>query len=95
MNRYIRFMESIVIKSAGGRRRAYPAVSPRVQTHIGSGRLIYGTDDGYLGVQLDGETRIDEYPAELVTAGALPDAHCAVCGHVSPGHFPTCPGAAS
>jgi hypothetical protein len=33
----------------------------RIRTNCGTGNLVYVTDDLYLGVKLDGETRIDEY----------------------------------
>jgi len=60
-------MEQLLIKVEGGRRRAYPVGAPaRVRTHLGDGKLVYGTDDGWLAIQLDGETRVDEYPAERV-----------------------------
>ncbi len=54
-------MTTTLIKTVDGHRRAYPLVQPRITTHCGSGTLVYATDDGYLGVRLDGETRIDEY----------------------------------
>jgi hypothetical protein len=56
---------NMLIKREGGHLRAYPLTSLRVKNHIGSGALVYATDDGWLGVQLDGETRIDEYPVAV------------------------------
>jgi hypothetical protein len=44
--------------------RAYPTAEIRVQGIWGQGRLVYATRDGWCGVQLDGETRVDEYPAQ-------------------------------
>lgn len=59
---------ALVITQVGAHQRAYPAsATVRVATHLGEGVLVYATDDGYIGVQLDGETRIDEYLAEWVT----------------------------
>lgn len=43
---------------------AYPALEVRVVSGWGAGRLVYATDDGWFAVQLDGESRIDEYPAQ-------------------------------
>ena len=45
------------------RLRAYPQAAARVRTSCGLGALVYATDDGWLGVRLDGERRVDEYPA--------------------------------
>ena len=45
------------------RLRAYPNVIARVRTTCGPGVIVYATDDGWLGVRLDGERRVDEYPA--------------------------------
>ena len=45
------------------RLRAYPQAAARVRTSCGLGVVVYGTDDGWLGVRLDGERRVDEYPA--------------------------------
>lgn len=56
----------LIAKCPLGRDRllAYPQDEIRVTGMWGNGRLIYVTEDGWCGVQLDGETRIDEYPAE-------------------------------
>ncbi|MDQ1446771.1 MAG: hypothetical protein QOI20_3235 [Acidimicrobiaceae bacterium] len=43
------------------RRLAYLASPARCTTHLGAGRLVYVTEDGWCGVQLDGEKRVDEY----------------------------------
>ena len=43
---------------------AYPCTEVRTDGMWGMGTLIYVTPDGYCGVMMDGETRIDEYPAE-------------------------------
>jgi hypothetical protein len=48
---------------------AYPMADVRTAGMWGTGRLIYVTPDGYCGVMLDGETRIDEYPAEHLDIG--------------------------
>lgn len=48
---------------------AYPMADVRTSGMWGTGRLIYVTPDGYCGVMLDGETRIDEYPAEHLDIG--------------------------
>jgi hypothetical protein len=61
----------LLLKTSGDHRRAYPLAAVRVSTHLGAGQLVYATDDQYLGVQLDGETRVDEYPltvCELVAS---------------------------
>jgi hypothetical protein len=39
----------------------------RVETTCGIGTVRYIKPDGWLGVQLDGEKRVDEYPAEHCT----------------------------
>lgn len=53
---------------------AYPMDEIRVTSMWGDGRLIYATEDGWIGIMLDGETRIDEYPAEHVTrVGGQPE----------------------
>jgi hypothetical protein len=49
---------------------AYPIEPIRVTGMWGSGRIVYATDDGWIGVCLDGETRVDEYPAEHLTVAA-------------------------
>lgn len=51
--------------------RTYPTNTIRVRTTCGDGVLVYGTADGFCGVQLDGETRVDEYAAEHVTTLAV------------------------
>lgn len=53
-------MSNLLIKDG----KAYPLDTIRVDGMWGMGRLIYVTPDGYAGIMLDGETRIDEYPAE-------------------------------
>ena len=60
---------SLVIAQVGAHQRAYPTGNDpiRVRTHLGDGALVYTTDDGYIGVRLDGEARVDEYLAEWVT----------------------------
>ena len=47
--------------------RICPTTTVRVTTHLGAGRLVSVTEDGWCEVQLDGETRRDEYPVEVVT----------------------------
>lgn len=61
-------MGNALIVISGGRRRAYPLESITVRTNLGPGRLSYLTEDGWLGVQLDGEQRVDEYPIEQVAS---------------------------
>lgn len=39
----------------------------RVSTPDGAGTLIYLRQDGYLGVRLDGETRVDEWAVGQVS----------------------------
>jgi hypothetical protein len=46
---------------------AYPQDEIRVDGMWGMGRLIYVTEDGWCGIRLDGETRIDEYPADQLS----------------------------
>lgn len=46
--------------------RAYPTAPVRVTSMWGQGFLSYLTDDGYAAVLIDGETRLDEYPADMV-----------------------------
>ncbi|HKQ66012.1 MAG TPA: hypothetical protein VJZ73_13440 [Methylomirabilota bacterium] len=46
--------------------RIEPCTPVRVTTHLGAGVLVSVTDDAWVEVQLDGETRQDEYPIELV-----------------------------
>lgn len=55
-----------LLKTVDGHVRAYPVAEVAVTSVWGAGRLVYATDDGFVGLQLDGETRIDEYPAECV-----------------------------
>lgn len=59
-------MENALIKTIDGRRRTYFLAQPRVTTHLGTGALVYATDDRCLGVRLDGETRLEEISAEHV-----------------------------
>jgi hypothetical protein len=53
-----------LLKTRGTRQLAYSAQPARATGIWGSGRVVYATDDGWVGVCLDGETRVDEYPAE-------------------------------
>lgn len=53
-------MTNLLIKDG----KAYPSDEIRVDGMWGNGRLIYVTEDGWCGIRLDGEERIDEYPAE-------------------------------
>lgn len=46
--------------------RICPTAAVRVTTNLGTGRLVSVTEDGWCEVQLDGETRRDEYPIEVV-----------------------------
>ena len=45
------------------RRLCYLATAVRVTSMWGSGQLIYATNDGWVGVRLDGECGVYEYPA--------------------------------
>lgn len=62
-------MQLLIAKCPIGRDRmvAYPQDEIRVDGMWGNGRLIYVTEDGWCGVRLDGEERIDEYPAQYLT----------------------------
>jgi hypothetical protein len=53
-------MTNLLIKDS----KAYPTETIRVDGMWGNGRLVYVTEDGWCGICLDGETRVDEYPAE-------------------------------
>jgi hypothetical protein len=55
-------MENALIKTEGGRRRAVPLATIRIATHIGDGTVRYLTEDGWVGVHLDGDPdgRVDE-----------------------------------
>jgi len=61
-------MENILFRREGGHLRAYPlSAHIRITSHLGAGRLVYATDDGWLGVHLDSEPnlrRIDEVAVE-------------------------------
>jgi hypothetical protein len=47
-------------------------VQPRVTSMWGAGVMVYAKSDGWVGIRLDGETRVDEYPVEHVRLdGAL------------------------
>lgn len=61
-------MGNALITVVGGRTRAYPLDTVRVRTHLGSGKVVYLTDDAYAGVQIDGERRIEEVRAEYLVA---------------------------
>lgn len=61
-------MDMLITTEANARRKAYPLTSHRVTSRWGTGRLVYATSDGYVGLELDGETRVDEYPAQHVRA---------------------------
>jgi len=59
--------QQILLARRGDRRLAYAIGAViRVRTVHGDGQLIYVTDDLYLGIRLDGETRTDEYRAAAV-----------------------------
>lgn len=45
---------------------AYPEATVRITSGWGQGTLVYATNDGWLGIKLDGSESIDEYPAEFV-----------------------------
>lgn len=60
-------MGNALIKHEGGKYRSYPLSQTRVRTHLGDGAIVYADEDGYLGIRLDGETRIDEYLPEWCT----------------------------
>jgi hypothetical protein len=52
---------------------AYPMTEVRTDGMWGMGTLIYVTPDGFCGVMMDGETRIDEYPAEHLNIVEIAD----------------------
>lgn len=55
-------LDATLLARRGSRRLAYAIGSTiRIRTNSGTGNLVYVTDDLYLGVRLDGETRVDEY----------------------------------
>ena len=56
----------LMLHNRDGHDRLQLASDLRVLTHLGAGVLVSLTDDGWCEVQLDGETRVDEYPVELV-----------------------------
>lgn len=56
----------VVLQRRGNRLLARPTSPQRCVTGAGAGALLYATDDGWVGVRLDGETRADEWPAESV-----------------------------
>ncbi|HKP08306.1 MAG TPA: hypothetical protein VJU58_13720 [Microbacterium sp.] len=60
-------MGNALLTVSGGHRRAYPLDLVRVVTHLGAGRLVYVSDDRWIGVQLDGESRVDEYQPSSVS----------------------------
>lgn len=59
-------MENVLITRDRGHLRVYPLAPVRVRTHLGDGRLISLTADQWAEIQLDGETRTDEYAADRV-----------------------------
>lgn len=61
-------MQNLLLKrdSLGNRLLAYLTKKVMVHTTQGIGELVYGTQDGYCGVRLLGETRIDEYPMDAI-----------------------------
>ncbi|HEY6020436.1 MAG TPA: hypothetical protein VIY48_11160 [Candidatus Paceibacterota bacterium] len=50
-------------------RRAYLVTPEPVFCQDKPGMLIYGTPEGWVGVRLTGETRVDEYPYTDVVQG--------------------------
>jgi len=59
-------LDATLLARRGSRRLAYAIGSTiRIRTNSGTGNLVYVTDDLYLGVRLDGETRVDEYAPEI------------------------------
>jgi len=62
-------LDTTLLARRGDRQLAYVVGSIiRIRTIKGAGDLIYVTDDLYLGVKLDGETRIDEYRGDACQA---------------------------
>ncbi len=62
-------LDATLLARRGSRRLAYAIGSTiRIRTNCGTGNLVYVTDDLYLGVRLDGETRVDEYAPEICKA---------------------------
>lgn len=67
---------TLLLTTRGSHRLAVLPQPRRCRTHLGVGLLRYVTDDGFVGVQLDGETRVDEYQAFQVQ----PSKQCFRCG---------------
>jgi hypothetical protein len=59
--------DAILDARASHHKRAYLTQALQVATPCGAGQLVYITDDGFAGVQLAGETRIDEYSLAHLT----------------------------
>lgn len=58
-------MPDALLSPCGNKLRAYlVGAKTHVATLGGTGLLVYLTSDGYLGVRLAGESRVDEWPAE-------------------------------
>jgi len=55
-----------LLANRNGHNRFYPAEATPVTSMWGRGQLVSVTEDGWAEVQLEGETRRDEYPAEHV-----------------------------
>lgn len=55
-----------MIAHRNGHKRFVPAESIRVTSMWGQGQLVSVTADGWAEVRMDGESRLDEYPAEHV-----------------------------
>lgn len=53
---------------AADQRRLYFLTPVSVSTHMGDGVAVYVNQDGYVGVRLNGETRIEEVGKEHVSA---------------------------
>ena len=63
-------LDTLLIKSNGRRATAILTTAVRVRSHLGTGVFRYVTSDGYIGVQLDGEDRVEEIPVEQVVVSA-------------------------
>jgi hypothetical protein len=62
-------MLDALLVNRDNRRLAYTlGATIRIRTNCGTGNLVYVTEDFYLGVRLDGETRIDEYRSSACSA---------------------------
>ena len=68
-------LDTTLLVTRGARQLAYLiGATISIATIHGAGRAVYLTSDGYVGVQLDGEGRIDEYPLGQCSPVAVQEA---------------------